>query len=294
MRAVFGLVLLVGLGLAGFAVFTVQGYFEEQNKRIALAQAASAQITPTVEVYAVTRKIEFGEQLTMADLELIKYAEPHLPEGTFNTELALFPRGEDVPRYVLRQMEPREPVLASKVTAPGVTASITSLLDPGMRAFTIEVDAGSGVGGFLRPGNHVDVYWIGQQSLGLNGSTSVTRLIDQNLQLIAVDQTTDVNTSGASIARTVTLQVTPQQVANLAQAQNSGSLSLSLVGQGGELADAAAEPIVVDECRLFGTGCVVEAAPEPEPEVVEERCRVRVLRGGLSSAEGETPERACN
>lgn len=253
MRAVFGLVLIVGLGLAGFAVYMVQGQFAKQSAITARQQAALAAQVPTVDVYAVNRTINYGEALTPADVVVIKYAEPFLPEGVFLTEEELFPAGNEEPRFVLRQMDVNEPVLASKVTEPGEDAGITSRLTRGMRAFTISVDVASGVSGFLRPGDKVDVYWSGQID-GPQGSRNVTQLIEAGVALVAVDQTSDGSMNGAMIARTVTVEITPQQVATLAQAQATGSLSLSLVGSAD---DTVAEASEVDQDTLLG---IVEAS----------------------------------
>ena len=253
MRAVFGLVLIVGLGLAGFAVYMVQGQFAKQSAITARQQAALAAQVPTVDVYAVNRTINYGEALTPADVVVIRYAEPFLPEGVFLTEEELFPAGNEEPRFVLRQMDVNEPVLASKVTEPGEDAGITSRLSRGMRAFTISVDVASGVSGFLRPGDKVDVYWSGQID-GPQGSRNVTQLIEAGVALVAVDQTSDGSMNGAMIARTVTVEITPQQVANLAQAQATGSLSLSLVGSAD---DTVAEASEVDQDSLLG---IVEAS----------------------------------
>jgi pilus assembly protein CpaB len=271
MRAVFGLVLVVGVGLAGTAVYMVRGHFEQQAAALARERAAAAQQVPTVEVVAVNRQIMYGEQLTMADVHLIRHTETWLPEGTFLTMEEVFPDGEGVVRQVLRQMEPNEPVIAVKVTAPGDSAGITTRLDAGMRAFAVSVDVASGVSGFLRPGDRVDIYWTG---VAPNSDGDVTRLIESAVELIAVDQTTDDNIAAGTIARTVTVQATPQQVAALAQAQATGSLSLSLVG----LADnSVAEVIEVNQNTLLGIAPEVAAA-EIAP-VVEEICTIRTRKG---------------
>jgi pilus assembly protein CpaB len=275
MRAVFGLVLILGVGLAGFAVWMVQGYFEDQQRALARERAAAADQVPTVEVYAVNRVVTYGEMLTPEDVTLIRYAEPFLPEGVFTTEEALFPEGADLPRSVLRQMEPNEPVLAVKVTEPGQPAGLGARLTEGMRAFAISVDATSGVSGFLRPGDRVDVYWTGQVNNELSGNGGgVTQLIESGVEIIAIDQSTDDNMTQALVARTVTVQVDPQQVANLAQAQSTGTLSLSLVGHG----DATvAEAIEVDQQSLLGieeVAPVIEVAVEPE-----QVCTIRTRRG---------------
>lgn len=272
MRAVFGLVLILGVGLAGFAVYMAQDYLAQTEAQLARERAAAAQAVPTVEVYAVTRALGYGDTLAPDDVELIRYAEPFLPEGTFQTEEELFPQGTDELRTVLRPMEPREPVLAVKVTEPGEDAGITSRLSRGMRAFAIRVDVSSGVSGFLRPGDQVDVYWTGRSVTSSGTVEEVTKLIESNVKLIAVDQTADSSAISATIARTVTVEVTPQQVAGLAQAQSTGRLSLSLVGTGD---DTVAEAIEVDQRRLLGIPERQEVV-EQEPEEV---CTIRTRRG---------------
>lgn len=270
MRAVFGLVLVIGLGLAGFAVYMVKGYFDQQQIALQRERAAAAQIVPTVDVLAVNRQIGYGERLTREDVIIIKYAAPFLPEGTFGTAEELFPDGGEKLRVVLRPMEPNEPILAVKVTAPGEDAGLTTLLGRGMRAFAIRVDVASGVSGFLRPGDRVDVYWTGRAGGNVDGD--VTKLIETGVSIVAVDQSADGSISRATVARTVTVEVTPQQVAALAQAQSSGTLSLSLVGIAD---DSVAEAIEVDQASLLGLK--EEAAPE---EVVQEKiCTIRTRRG---------------
>lgn len=272
MRAVFGLVLIVGMGLAGFAIYMVQGYFQEQNKSLALQRAALAEAVPTVDVIAVNRVMEHGEQITPEDVVIIKYAEPFLPEGVFLTQEDLFSDGIEELRVVTRQMEANEPIISAKVTEPGEVAGIAALLDRGMRAFAIEVDVSSGVSGFLSPGDRVDVYWSGRvNGLGEDGG-EVTKLIQAGIQLIAVDQTSESGRSGATIARTVTAQVTPDQVAALAQAQATGALSLSLVGRED---DTVAAPIEVNQASLLG----ITPRAAPEVERAAEICTIRTRRG---------------
>ena len=273
MRAVFGLVMIVGMGLAGFAVYMVNGYVSEMQVALDIERQRAAEAVPTVAVYAVTRQMKYGETLTSEDVVLIQYAEPHLPEGVFRTEEALFPEGDEELRVVTRAMEINEPVLAVKVTEPGDIAGITSLLSVGMRAFTISVDVQSGVSGFLRPGDRVDVYWSGNLQTAGGENANITQLILASVELIAIDQTSEANRSDAAIARTVTVQVSPANVAALAQASATGKLSLALVGAGDTETIAS---IAIDQKTLLG---VVEA-PElvvQAPVIVEvvEKCFVK-------------------
>jgi len=278
MRLVFGLVLVLGLGLAGFAVYMAKNYITSYQNELAKERAQRAPAIELTDIYIATRELKYGEPLMMGDVFLASFPSRYLPEGTFSTEEEMFPEGEDEPRSVLRTMERGEPILAVKVTGPGEEAGITSQLERGMRAFAIKVDVSSGVSGFLRPGDHVDIYWTGRVGgenvrTENNSTGEVTKLIEATVRLIAVDQKSNQNTSGTTLARTVTVAALPQQVAALAQAQATGRLSLSLVGA---VDDTIAEVIEVDQRRLLGLAEAVEAEEKYKAEV----CTIRTNRGG--------------
>ncbi len=278
MRMVFGLVLLAGLALAGGAVYMVKDYVSSYQQALAKERATRAQVIKTTPVMVADRPLKYGDVLTSEDIRQVDWPENALPEGTFATLEDLFPRGEDVQRVVLRAIEQNEAVLAVKVTEPGEDAGITSRLAPGMRAFAVKVDVASGVSGFLRPGDKVDVYWTGKVETAGVGTgparTDVTKLIESGVQLIAVDQSASGERDGNMIARTVTVAADPQQVAALAQAQSTGRLSLSLVGAGD---DIVAEAIEVTQDSLLGI--VRQAEPEVIEKEEEKVCTIRTRRG---------------
>lgn len=273
MRSLFGLVLVVGIGLAGFAVYMVNGYMRAYEEQLAMERAQRPETVPTAEVYVATRALRYGEMLRREDVRRVAWPQDAVPEGSYVEEAALFPENEPN-RYVLRAMEKDEAIMALKVTEPGEDAGLTNRLDRGMRAFAIRVDVSSGVSGFLRPGDRVDVYWTGRANIGNGDTSEVTKLIEPGVRLIAVDQTSSVDETQAIIARTVTVAVNPQQVANLAQAQSTGRLALSLVGAED---DTVAEAIEVDQNTLLGIEAPKpkEVTREPEQEV----CAIRTRRG---------------
>lgn len=278
MRLIFAAVLLLGVALAGAAVYMAQGYVGQAQAALDAERAARGDAVPTVTIYVMERAAAYGEVLAPEDVRTARWPADAVPEGAFvlaeSAPDPLFATPGQEPRLILRAMERHEPVLAAKVTAPGEDAGITARLAPGMRAFAIGVDVASGVSGFLRPGDIVDVYWTGRR-----GDDEVTRLVEAGVPIIAVDQTTDQDRAEASVARTVTVEATPLQVASLAQAQATGSLSLSLVGAGDETLSDAVE---VDQRRLLGLGLeappepVAALAPAPEPA---RTCSVRTRRG---------------
>jgi len=283
MRLIFGLVLIIGIGLAGAAVYMTNGLIAQtQAERDALLQA-QAQATPLVDVVVFNKDLKYGDRFTQADLTTAKWEAGKVPEGAFAVISApqgamqedgvtpvvpVFLEGETRPRATLRSYSAFEPVLAKKITEPGVDAGINANMSPGMRAFAINVDVSSGVSGFLRPGDRVDIYWSGTAN-----DKEVTKLIDQAVRLIAIDQSADADRSEETlIARTVTVEATPQQVASLALAQQTGRLSLSLVGSGDNSEVGAVE---IDRNTLLGI--TQEEVVQAEPEKV---CTVRTNKGG--------------
>lgn len=274
MRAVFGIVLVAGIALAGGAVMMVKNRIGAYQNALAHERATREQAIPTVNVFVATEPLKYGQRLTEEMVRQVRWPQESLPEGTFQTVEALFPpgRAEDQ-RVVLREIEPGEAILAVKVTNPGEDAGLTSRLKPGQRAFAIKVDVASGVSGFLRPGDRVEVYWTGDMVNSQGQSTrEVTRLIQTNVELIAVDQKAG-GVDGTTIARTVTVAAAPVQVAALAQAQSTGRLSLALVGAQEE--SVSASVIEVDQRKLLGVSEHVAPAQVEKQKV----CTIRNRRG---------------
>ncbi|MEL6954811.1 MAG: Flp pilus assembly protein CpaB [Pseudomonadota bacterium] len=262
MRLIFGLVLIVGVGLAGMAVFLAKDRFDQYQ---AANSNLRSSIIDTTEVFVMTAQLRYGQQLRPEHVQAIQWPADHVPFGAFTTMEEIFPEGEDVPRTVLRIMERDEPILLSKVTAPGQDAGIASRLGRGMRAFALRVDVTSGVSGFLRPGDRVDVYWTGE----VRGENQ-TRLIRANVQIIAIDQIDDEDRANPMVARTITVEAPPEEVAALAQAQASGRLTLALVGVED---DTVAEQVQISTNQALG---VAEVEAQAGPEV----CSTRERRGG--------------
>ncbi len=268
MRSVFFAVLLLGLGLAGYAVYMARGYVNAYRVALDQERAARSEVVALSDVYVATRPLRYGERLKAEDVRLIRWPADAVPAGAFQDEASLFPAGGEAPRSVLRAMEKDEPVLAVKLTGPGEDAGVSTRLSEGMRAFAVRVDVASGVSGFLRPGDRVDVYWSGRAG---SDAAEMTKLIETGVRLVAVDQSADEDHSNPVVARTVTVEVTPRQVATLAQAQNTGRLSLALVGAADNSTAASVE---IDQRELLG---IKERKIAAEPQV--EVCTIRNRRG---------------
>jgi pilus assembly protein CpaB len=266
MRAMFGLVLVAGVGLAGAAVYMAKGYISKTETALQKELAIKAQTGGLVEVYVVKKSVDYGAPLTKDDVQKSYLPKNTLPEATFGDIAMLFPEDSSEPRYVLRPMEKFEPILAIKVTEPGEQAGLTGALEKGMRAFAIKVEAAD----FLQPGDRVDIYWTGATE---SSTGEITRLIESTMKIIAVDRNGKSQSSDGSIQnRTMTVAATPEQVARLAQAQATGRLVMSLVGVGD---DTETGKIEVDTGSMLG---ITEAAA-PVTVEAEKVCTIRTRKG---------------
>jgi pilus assembly protein CpaB len=140
-----------------------------------------------------------------------------------------------------------EPVTRGGLVAPGDRGFLAAALTPGMRAITVPVSAKTGVGGFVFPGDRVDML-LTQTVNGEGTSLKTTETILRNLRVLATDQSTESTTTpeGKTVVtqfRTITLEVTPRIAEKISVAQTIGTLSLvlrSIADNQGELERAIA------------------------------------------------------
>jgi pilus assembly protein CpaB len=273
MKMIFGLVLAIGVALAGAAVYMTKGYMAATSSALQREKKLLADTGGLVRVFVVINAKNYGDELKPEDVQQIVWQKNALPEGVFMETEVLFPKDGAGPRMVLRQIDKFEPVLAAKITEPGELPGLTARLEKGMRAFTMEVQATAN----LQVGDRVDLYWTGVSPGSTGGET--TKTIESALQVIDVDRIDDQSAAKAAMMqRTVTVAATPEQVARLAQAGATGRLVISIVGVGDTSETAKVE---VDGNALLGI--TADAAPVPEVVVQVEQekvCTVRTRKGG--------------
>jgi len=157
-----------------------------------------------------------------------------------------------------------QPVTQGALVAPGDRGFLAAALGPGMRAVTIPVSAKTGVGGFVFPGDHVDLM-LTQTVPGRDGGSPLktTETILRNVRVLATDQSTETTVEeGKTVVRafrTVTLEVTPKIAEKIAVAQTIGTLSLALRS----LADNQSE---LDQAIASGTVKVPAGATKEQEE----------------------------
>src|SRR2546427_2297309 len=108
---------------------------------------------------------------------------------------------------------------------------LAALMQPGMRALALKVDAAAQVGGFVQSHSRVDIVSVVKR----NENETYSKIILQNILVLAVDQTSiRPEDKQAFVANTVTVQVTPQQAEVLSLAMELGTLKLIMRAYGDE------------------------------------------------------------
>jgi pilus assembly protein CpaB len=195
----------------------------------------------------------------------IPWGAQELPEGAFMSTAALLNEG---PRIVLSALDRNEPVLRSKITGAGQRASLSVLLGPGKRAVTVRVDDLRGVAGFILPADFVDVVLISEDPAAKRESYSDILL--QHVKVLAIDQLTSERPEHPTVAKAVTIEVTPEQAQKVLLATNIGRLSLVLRQPGDHTAASDRRVTERDINRgqvpaVLKVAALPPAAPVPPP-----------------------------
>ena len=126
----------------------------------------------TQTIVVAKKPLRFGTELNASMLQEVPWPAKALPAGAFTKIGDMLNGGR---RVVLTAIEANEPVLALKITGAGQRATLSALVQPGMKAVTIRVNDVEGVGGFVLPGDRVDVVLTRQIDKGSATTKSCCR-----------------------------------------------------------------------------------------------------------------------
>jgi pilus assembly protein CpaB len=178
-----------------------------------------------------------------------------------------------------------EPVTRGGLVSPNDRGFLAAALGAGMRAVTVPVSAKTGVGGFVFPGDRVDMMLTQSVDATDGGATlNATETILRNLRVLATDQATETTTTpdGKTVVRavrTVTLEVTPRIAEKIQVAGTIGTLSLSLRS----IADNQSE---LERAIASGEVDVPDNASKEDEEKVLQQAMARPQDGASSFVTG--------
>ncbi len=213
--------LVLALVLAGAAAWGAHQWLRAQS---AGDGAKKLRLAPVV---VASRVLPAGQQLTAQDLAVQAWPASALPQGRFA-------QVKQVAGRVLKgPMVQGEVVLAAKLAPQGSAGGLSAVVPPGFRAMTVKVDEVIGVGGFVQPGDRVDV--LVTLAGGSYREDPVSRTVLEDINVLTVGekiQRDDQGRGHTNKVKVVTLQLKPAQAERLALASNEGRVVLALRNQG--------------------------------------------------------------
>ena len=181
----------------------------------------------TVYVVVAARALSPGETVDSAGLKMVAWPREQMPPGAF-----IDPAGV-IGKVVRNSLSTNQPVVESALLEPNKTGGVLPLLIPaGMRAMSIAVDEVSDMAGFVLPHSRVDVLVSvvpsGGAGAGPGGVGDLSKIVLQNIEVLAAAQILEAGPDQPHVARVVTLLVTPEQAERLAAANRLGTLQLAM------------------------------------------------------------------
>lgn len=217
--AILGVALVAGVA----AFFLMLGNGAEQAP-IRIVEPAKEE---TVRVLVSLRDITRGERITVEDTEWItwpkKAVQPH-----FITDENADKREELIGAVARTLIVVGEPMVERKLVVAGSSGLMAAILAPGMRAVTLRVSPETSSGGFILPGDRVDIHYT--ESDENAGNTTKISTIKENVRVLAINAIYSEDPGAANITgNNVTLEMTPDDAEFFLVARNSrGTMQLTL------------------------------------------------------------------
>ena len=285
---------LIVAAVAAIGLFLIVQRMAARKPAPAPIVAAAPAPKPTVQVLTAKRDLPIGTRISPTDLGWQAFPSEAInaawitggatPETTGASlrdkaaKTAALMIGDSGPMQAVLGAIVREPLLSGepvverKIVKGGQGGYMSVVLQPGMRAVSVPVNVESGAGGFILPGDRVDVVMsrklegaasVGPISIGSASASVAAETVLQNVRVLAIDQQVQPAKDAKTIVgAAATLEVPASDVELLVKAKAAGELVLSLrsyadlgarVGQAG--VDASASQMV----RIIRSGRLNEA-----------------------------------
>lgn len=252
MRMVVIGLLFAAVMIAGLVVVLVTQFLPGQGEQ----QAVRTEKEPTVQVLVATDNLKIGDSLVAGKYEWREFPKKGELPGYIIREENQNIESEYTNAIVIEGVNKGEPITAGHVYKKDTPGFISVQLPPGKRAITVKVSATTASGGFILPGDYVDILLTHsvysktlegyfKENFPENGGALipaviarmglpdvadiVTETILTNVRILAMDTRLEKGEGAVTIkAGTATLEVDPKEFQILTTASKMGTLTLAL------------------------------------------------------------------
>lgn len=257
------LLLLIALVTALAAALTARHLLTNVQQTSPGSPVASVETVPVV---VAINRIPMLSSVKANDVKVIQFPrgqlpfDPSLPAGGYSY-VSQVP--EVVGKFVTQTIYPGEPLVRQRLRDNLGASPLAHVVANSQRAVAIRINDVTGVGGFLKHGDRVDILLTHRPP---DSGSLRTDLIAQAVKVLAIDQDPSEDRDKPVVARTVTLELCPQEAQEIVRAMETGTIQLTLRNP------LEAPPVARDNCaavRLLPvsarTGGTAKASGVPRP-----------------------------
>jgi pilus assembly protein CpaB len=202
--------------IAVLIVMLINSALKNKQATIEALQHGQAQIV------VAARSLSPGYVVDAPSLKLAAWPRDQLPPGAVTDTHQV--EGQVIKQDVIEN----QPIVSSMLLEHGKTGGVLPFLIPeGMRAMSIPVTPVSDMAGMVLPHTRVDVLVTSSEA---SGTSDRTKIVLQNVEVVAVQTSLDSTANEPQRAEVVTLLVTPSDAERLAAAIRLGTLQLAMRG----------------------------------------------------------------
>lgn len=219
-RLKIALVVAVFFGL--IAAYGIYNFLSYQQKEADVLRAANQEIVVAAQDIPPGTTLN-DEAIKKGVIKTTPWPKASIPAGAFSSPQQVVGKVNRV------KILANEPLLESRLAGEG--AGLTVRLEAGKRALAVRVDEIIGVSGFIVPDDRVDII-LTTTPLGAGQDMKVSKIVLQNKRVLSVAQNTEQKDGKPQLARSITLEVTPEEAEKLSLASQEGQIVLALRGLG--------------------------------------------------------------
>jgi pilus assembly protein CpaB len=236
-------------------------------------------------VLAIDADVPVGRRISEDMLTTIKWPVEALTANLINVDDQPDAKADFVNALARQNLAQGETLNLSKVIKSGDSGIMAALLKPGMRAVTTRISVDTAAGGFIQPGDRVDIilrenFQIrrdsrqSQQSSAERNDLFLAQTLFENVKILAIDQTFSTGPeSGAAIpGSTATFELSQADAELLQEAEGYGDIYLTLRGVNGSgVKGRSAARVSRDEPNSEPSTLIIYRSGQPTPVALQQR-----------------------
>ncbi|MBM2802482.1 MAG: Flp pilus assembly protein CpaB [Deltaproteobacteria bacterium] len=219
-RLKIALVIAVFFGL--IAAYGIYNFLSDRQKESDSLRASNQDIVVAAQDIPPGTTLN-DEAIKKGLIKTTPWPKSSVPAGAFSSPQQIVGKVNRV------KILANEPILESRLAGEG--AGLTVRLEAGKRALAVRVDEIIGVSGFIVPDDRVDII-LTTTPVGGNQDSKVSKIVLQNKRVLSVAQSTEQKDGKPQIARSITLELTPEESEKLTLASSEGQIVMALRGLG--------------------------------------------------------------